>query len=134
MPFQKGNQLAKLGKGNSRSQELRPSELAEYARMKREPVKTTFLKKLSENDWKRMKNVCLAMIFKAEKGDVAAANLIFDRIVGKPTQELTGTDGEPITIVKRIIMQSAQEEVENAQVIENDSEAINGHNLEEKQE
>lgn len=63
-----------------------------------------------------MDSVVLAMLAKARKGDVAAANLILDRYYGKQSDklQLTGKDDAPIEIEHTQRLRDAWSELDNA--------------------
>ena len=55
------------------------------------------------------------------EGDMAALKECGDRLDGKPAQAITGPQGEPITLVQRVIVQ-VTEQIEESEVI--DAEVI----------
>lgn len=42
-----------------------------------------------------------------ERDSLPAIKELIDRLDGKPTQAITGSDGEPLTVVQRVIVQQA---------------------------
>lgn len=66
---------------------------------------------------KALHHIAEALIDKAIDGDMPAIKEIADRLDGKPAQAITGPQGEPITLVERVIV---------VQAIEQDGNVIEG--------
>ena len=59
------------------------------------PFRDMLLRVLAEDDWKKLRNLVLAVSRKAEKGDLGAIAIILDRLEGKVPQAIGGTDELP---------------------------------------
>ena len=55
-------------------------------------------------DGEKVRKVCEQVFRKAEEGDLAAAQFIFDRLEGKPAQSVTigGDDESPLSVITKI--------------------------------
>lgn len=87
---------------------------------------------------KALYHVAKSLITKAIDGDIPAINMIADRLDGKPVQAIIGPQGEPITLVERIIVVQAIDNQDPGEIIEGemvpDHESIGYvRNLEETQ-
>ena len=71
---------------------------------------------------KALHHVAKSLINKAIDGDIAAIKEIGDRLDGKPAQAITGPQGEPISLVERVIV---------VQAIKQDGEIIEGETVQE---
>lgn len=71
------------------------------------------LKRYDTNPVKRGKAllaITLKVVEKAVEGDMAAINMIADRLDGKPVQAISGPQGEPLQLVQRVIIQATDEQ------------------------
>jgi len=72
---------------------------------------------------KALHHVAKSLIKKAIHGDIQAIKEIGDRLDGKPVQAIIGPEGEPITLVERVIV---------VQAIKQDGEIIEGEVVQEQ--
>lgn len=73
-------------------------------RPKSKPFKEALQKalKASESNPELLLNVALALVTKAQDGDVAAIREIADRLDGKVTQPIGGDEDNPLKVVQKI--------------------------------
>ena len=83
---------------------------------------------------KALHHVAESLITKAIDGDIPAIKEIGDRLDGKPAQAITGPSGEPITLVERVIVVQAIDQLEDqpGKIIEEEivQEQIEDHSTE----
>ena len=87
---------------------------------------------------KALNHVAKSLISKAIGGDIPAINMIADRLDGKPVQAIIGPQGEPISLVERVIVVQAIEQTDQYKLIEGEvvteqESTTYVRNLEEKQ-
>jgi len=99
MPINRGGQL-----GNTNA--FKGTQFRDALRKALESYKTETIKRK-----KALNHVAKSLISKAIGGDIPAINMIADRLDGKPVQAIIGPQGEPVTLVERVIVVQAIKQI-----------------------